>query len=758
MRFGIFLLLAAPDRGAGQRRSLGSWRDNVDLLTILIWIAFFGVFAASIRQYARRRESLELAVVLVFSSTAAIFLISLANGLMPSLAAVLSPLAVVLLLAQPALMLRLVSLFVPLRRWALPVAIVGLVVSIGAYYATGRSVASILLLVTYFVGTEAIAATLLLREARHRVGFARARLVTAGVASLLFGLSILVAGIGSAARGGGAGGADAAVTLISRGLALLAGLGYVLAFVPPGWLRGLVHRSVAFDLVRSIVTTPAGTDPTVLWQSFAAAVAGLFGARRVRLSADGVGITHEHGSGPEGAVGPEEAAEARGTWQVDIAVRVEQRVLATVAVELTGRPLFVEDDVALVQLLGSLVARSAERDATTAILADSARAAADADAIGRTEARFRALLDAHPNAVVVVSETGSISWSTAAAARMFGIASEDIVGRQLDELVSGPPADQGLADSADGIVRYETTAHAADGTELPVEVAMTELGIDAEGSRLVVIADNTWRKQANAVRDHFIDVLSHELRTPVTAIFGGAQVLLRRQELAPETRRELIADVAAEAERLQHMVENLLVLARIEAAAEISMEGPLLVHRTVADLVERERATYPGLRLTSEIPAYVPVVVGDEASIALVVKNLISNAAKYAGDGACVQVKVAADDGGVTVSVADNGPGFDPRDADNLFRLYFRSRATNTAAGSGVGLFVADQLVRALGGRMFASVRPEGGSVFGFTLPVYDTDEQGEEGARHADPAHVTTAAADAGSASPPFGRSAALT
>lgn len=726
----------------------------MDLLTILIWIAFFGVFAASIRQYARRRESLELAVVLVFSSTAAIFLISLANGLIPSLAAVLSPIAVALLLAQPALMLRLVSLFVPLRRWALPAAIAGLVVSIGAYYATGRSVASILLLVTCFAGTEAIAATLLLREARHRVGFARARLVTAGIASLLFGLSILVSGIGSAARGGGAGGADAAVTLISRGLALLAGLGYVLAFVPPGWLRGLVHRSVAFDLVRSIVTTPAGTDPTVLWQSFAAAVAGLFGARRVRLTAEGVGITHEDGVGAEEAAG-----QARETWQVDVAVRVEQRVLATVVVELTGRPLFVEDDVALVQLLGSLVARSAERDATTAILADSARAAADAEAIGRTEARFRALLDADPNAVVVVSETGSISWSTAAAARMFGIASEDIVGKQLHELVGGPPADQGPADSADGIVRYETTAHPADGTELPVEVAMTELGIDAEGSRLVVIADNTWRKQANAVRDHFIDVLSHELRTPVTAIFGGAQVLLRRQELAPDTRRELIADVAAEAERLQRMVENLLVLARIEAAAEISMESPLLVHRTVANLVERERATYPGLRLTSEIPAYVPVVVGDEASISLVVKNLISNAAKYAGDGACVQVKVAAEDGGVTVSVADNGPGFDPRDAENLFRLYFRSTATNTAAGSGVGLFVADQLVRALGGQMFASVRPEGGSVFGFTLPVYDADEEGEVGERQADPARGASRESDAAaSATPPFGRSAALT
>jgi signal transduction histidine kinase len=152
--------------------------------------------------------------------------------------------------------------------------------------------------------------------------------------------------------------------------------------------------------------------------------------------------------------------------------------------------------------------------------------------------------------------------------------------------------------------------------------------------------------QANAVRDHFIDVLSHELRTPVTAIFGGAQVLLKRHDLAPETRRELVADVAAEAERLQRMVENLLVLARIEADAEISMEGPLLVHRTVADLLERERGTYPGLTLTSEIPTYLPVVVGDEASISLVVRNLISNAAKYAGDGACVHVKVAAADGG----------------------------------------------------------------------------------------------------------------
>ena len=236
----------------------------MDVLTLLIVVAFYLLLAASIRQYIKRPQALELAVVLVFTSTAGIFAISALNVLVPSLTPFLSPLAVVLLVAQPALMLRLVGLIVPLARWAVPAAIAGFVLAVTAFYGTGRSTPAVLFLVLYFTATEFLAAILLIREGRRRLGFPKVRLTTAGLASILFGSAIMISGLASAARGAG-GASDPAITILSRLLALVAGLGYLAAFAPPRWLREMGYRALAFDLVRAIVARPTGTQPRVLW-------------------------------------------------------------------------------------------------------------------------------------------------------------------------------------------------------------------------------------------------------------------------------------------------------------------------------------------------------------------------------------------------------------------------------------------------------------------------------------------------------------
>src|SRR5215203_3978332 len=247
----------------------------MDALTLLVMAAFYAVFIISIVRYVRSRHALELAVVLVFSSTAAIFSISLVNAQLPTLAPFLGPVAVTLLVAQPVLMLRLVGLIVALPRWMLPAAVAGFALAVVGYYATARSVPAILFLVGYFAATEFLAAALLIREGRRRLGFPRLRLTTAGVASLLFGLSILISGLASASRGGATVPADPAITALSRSLALVAGLGYLAAFATPGWLRRLGHRSLAFDLVRSIVSRPSGADVGILWSALAAAAGNI---------------------------------------------------------------------------------------------------------------------------------------------------------------------------------------------------------------------------------------------------------------------------------------------------------------------------------------------------------------------------------------------------------------------------------------------------------------------------------------------------
>jgi signal transduction histidine kinase len=123
----------------------------------------------------------------------------------------------------------------------------------------------------------------------------------------------------------------------------------------------------------------------------------------------------------------------------------------------------------------------------------------------------------------------------------------------------------------------------------------------------------------------------------------------------------------------------------------------------------------------------VPTVVADPTYVEQVVRNLLSNAAKYGGPAAEVRAVVEATEDEVLVRILDTGPGFPAHEADRLFDLFFRSPSTaGTASGAGIGLFVSARLIRAMGGRIWARPRPEGGAEFGFSLRVMDEDAPSE--------------------------------
>lgn len=688
----------------------------MDILSVLVMAAFYGLFVMSIVRYLRQRQPLELAVVLVFSSTAALFAVNLINPLVPAIAPILGPVGVSLLVAQPALMMRLVALIVPLKRWVVPLAFAGCALSIAWFYASGRSVPAILFLVAYFTATEASAAVLLIREGRRRLGIPRVRLATAGIASLLFGTAILVAGLASAARGG-VGEADPAVTAASRFLALVAGGGYLVAFAAPAWFRRLGQRSLAWELVETIVARPAGADTGELWRALASAAERILGTRRIEIEVDGAAVAHA----PEPASPPEEDDD--GAFVVTVAFAADGARAGTLRARLDGRPLFLEDDVALLELLGSLTMRAVEREQAVADLADAQRAVREAETVRASEARFRALLDAEPNAMLSVSDAGVILWCTRTAEAMFGVAHGGLVGRRLDALVPRSNTTARLLTDASppGVARYEATGTREGGETFPAEVSLSPLEFDGAPATLAVISDISWRYEAEQIRDRFIGVLSHELRTPITSIFGGAQVLLKRwDDLATETRAELIADVAGEADRLQRMVENLLILARVERGAGLADVSPVLLQRLVPAVASREGSSWPAMDLRLEVSEDLPPVAADDASIALILRNLISNAGKYAGPTAAVRVTVDADGtDSVAVRVHDDGPGLDVDDGDQLFRLYVRGDSSVALPGSGIGLFVCRELIVAMGGRIWATTVPSGGAEFGFSLPVY---------------------------------------
>jgi two-component system sensor histidine kinase KdpD len=150
---------------------------------------------------------------------------------------------------------------------------------------------------------------------------------------------------------------------------------------------------------------------------------------------------------------------------------------------------------------------------------------------------------------------------------------------------------------------------------------------------------------------------------------------------------------------------------------------PVLLQRLLPAVLASEQARWPGVTFTSDIRAGLPTVIADPTYVEQVVRNLLSNAAKYGGSGTRVDIGVEAVEHEVRVRILDDGPGFPADEADRLFELFFRSAGTaRAAAGAGIGLFVCARLIRAMGGRIWAANRPEGGAEFGFALKVMDEE------------------------------------
>lgn len=688
----------------------------MDPLTFLIQLAFFGVFVAAVVRFVRRPARITLALVAIFGSTAAIFVYSLVNVAFPGRLTFLQPVVVPVLFAQPVLVFWLVSLIRPLPRWVLPITIIGcLAATASIVFAPPRFVPGLIFVAIYFMAGEGAASVLLLRESQRRFGLHRIRLAFAAIGTALFGTAIFIAAIGSAAT---APGGESTTTLASRVCALFAAAGYVGAFLPPAWLRRLGQRAVAFDMARVVMTSPSGTDPGVLWSSLATAARDILGASKAAVTDESGRILATAGIGD--TTTDANPVRRKGP-RVILNYRTEIGAHARLEAHVDGQPLFIEDDVALLNLLGSMTIRAVEREEALVRLADAKRELQGAAEIRASEARFRALLQADPNSVLAVDAAGIISWATGPTADLFGRPANELAGLPVSEVVQLSSGDTGRASvPGERVRRVEAVARRHDGSTFPADVALTDFESDERVFRLFVVSDATWRHEASLMRERFIGILSHELRTPITAIYGGTQLLLKQtSQLDAESRGELLANVATEAERLERIIENLLVLARVERGAEFFEPRPVTLRAVLGDLIARERRLWPDMKLELSIEPGLPLVAADDEYIGLIIRNLISNAAKYAGPRSSVDVLVHPEDGQVIVRICDNGPGLPVGGGEQLFDLYYRAPATAAAPGAGIGLFVCRGLVNAMGGRIWARPRPTGGAEFGFSLPLY---------------------------------------
>lgn len=272
-----------------------------------------------------------------------------------------------------------------------------------------------------------------------------------------------------------------------------------------------------------------------------------------------------------------------------------------------------------------------------------------------------------------------------------------------------------------GLVEIDSTVPDAFSTS---DVVLLEAIVRVLAGPVELAAHHEAEERANQLREAFIGVISHELRTPITTIYGLSKMLRQRgASLSTDEIVSTIADVEAEADRLKRLVEDLLVLSRAERGA-VDVEGePIRITPIVRRVVEAEQARLADRVMELEAAQGLPIVIGEETYIEQVVRNLVTNAVKYADPSTPIRVVVGAADDEVTVKVLDEGIGIAEGDTDRVFELFYRSSsATRMAGGAGIGLFVCRQLVEAMGGRIWAAPRSPAGTEVGFALPVHPED------------------------------------
>jgi len=263
-----------------------------------------------------------------------------------------------------------------------------------------------------------------------------------------------------------------------------------------------------------------------------------------------------------------------------------------------------------------------------------------------------------------------------------------------------------------------------DGAERAAEVTLrgrdvraTALPLAGTGGTVVVLYDVTRLRALEGQSREFLASAAHELRTPVTAISGYAETLLATPGPDPATQREFLAVIHRNAQRIAHLVSDLLVLEGLGARAEVVATGePVALAPVVADAVDAARAVAAAARFEVDVDPTL-LVLGSRDGLDHVVQNLVDNAAKYGGDGV-VTIRAARRGAQVVLAVIDRGPGIAPEHLARVFERFYRVDAGRSRhqGGSGLGLAIARSQAEAMGGTLTVTSVVGAGATFELTL------------------------------------------
>ncbi len=226
-------------------------------------------------------------------------------------------------------------------------------------------------------------------------------------------------------------------------------------------------------------------------------------------------------------------------------------------------------------------------------------------------------------------------------------------------------------------------------------------------------------KETERLRTALLDSVTHELRTPLTSIKASISALLSQPALNPAARKELLTVIDEESDRLNHLIEQAVEMAQLDAQKVHLDRHPHRVADLVDPAVQQCRLTCPTREFRVSLSPSLPMVLADAAWIGKVLANLLGNAVKYSPPSQPVFVTADPQGDMLAISVADRGAGIDPFEQQMIFDKFYRGQGQRQrTGGTGMGLAIAKAIVSAHGGSISVTSQLGHGSVFTFTLPI----------------------------------------
>jgi PAS domain S-box-containing protein len=393
---------------------------------------------------------------------------------------------------------------------------------------------------------------------------------------------------------------------------------------------------------------------------------------------------------------------------------------------LVGVPVVGPDDalsgVLIVYSRHARAWRLKEIEALVTLAANSAAALANAALYLRVSferEQSLAILSSVADGIVAIDRAGQIVLWNAAAERITGIDSSEALGRPLTEVLRQEmDAPEGPEERSISIKRGSQ--------ELWLQVAEAVMR-DPTGQivgKIYTLRDISADRFVEQAKSDFVSSISHELRAPLTSIYGFAETLLRRGELFDEVQRQtFLAYIASESDRLTGIVDALLDVAELDSG-DLQVElATIDVGNVAREVVESLRTELAGAQANGhsfvvDLSDEPLSAEADGEKLRRVLVNLVDNAVKFSPDGGAVSVVGQKRSGSIELRVSDQGVGIPEEERERIFRKFYRGSSSVLSGGTGLGLFISRGLVTAMGGRIWVDSVEGEGSTFTLELPL----------------------------------------